>query len=877
LRTLRAWLSRLGDLFNRQRRDREFAEELESHLRFHTEDNLRAGMTPDEARRQALIRLGGVDQAKENYREGQGVLWLETFAQDVRFGMRMLWRNSGLTSIAVLILALGIGANVAIFSFVNTLLLRPISAKNSTGMVRIKDNLSYPEYEYLREHSQTLREVTAHYSSAPFYVSLNGESSEVQGAVVSSGYFQLLGLRPLMGRFFRPEEDSVPDSAAVAVVSDAFWRASFDSDPNIVGKSLAINGRTFTVIGVMPSDFRGVVVGGTPNEIWIPATMVRVGYRWCDGFRSDCAPFEVMGRLAPGASVSRAQAEVATLLGQFRSTIPDLDNHPVFTVTTESELYVGRKYLIILLQLLSATAALLLFVVCANVGGLMTARGMTRSSEISMRLALGAGRERIVRQLFTESMMLACVGGALGVLVSRWFVSLLINFDNNVDAEGYRHFLEVSLDRNVLIYSIGITLLAGILFGLLPAWSASRLDINESLKGGTNQRRSRTRLVLVALQIALSPFLMVAAGLLARSAVQIETGNNMDVHNVIGLRLRPQMLKYTPAKAQAFQREVVRRLREVPGVQSVSLAKGIGLIWTGYSDARLALPGKVYPRPESEPVIGEKEVGSSYFATLKIPFIGGRDCDADDNQSSPLVAIVNETLANQISPGEAPLERAIVLNGASYQIVGEVKDAQLRSALESPLPVAYLSYWQNETEVDARMCIRVAGDQAAMLSVIRKTIASIDSNVPITETMPLIDQVRGEYVDARLAGAVLGVAAGLALLLCAVGLYGVIAYDVRQRTRELGIRIALGASSSSVITLFLKRALGIVLIGGAAGLLAALATTQLIAAFLLGVSRFDRATFCIATAVVFAATLLASFFPTRRAIRVDPMVALRHE
>jgi predicted permease len=509
----------------------------------------------------------------------------------------------------------------------------------------------------------------------------------------------------------------------------------------------------------------------------------------------------------------------------------------------------------------------------------LLARGAARGSEIAMRLTLGAARGRVIRQLLTENTMLAGVGGALGVVLSFWISKLLLDF-YAVDDEGYRHFYDLRPDPIVFVYSILVTAVATILFGLLPAWRTSHADINESLKFGVSvsgMGRTRSRTVLAAVQLAFSLALMVAAGLLARSTASIEGSHHMDVHHVLGLRLRPRLLEYPPEKAQAFEREVIRRLRELPSVESVSLTKGVGPVWRGNGQMRLALAGKVYPKPADQPIVRDFEIAPEYFSTLKIPFIAGRDFDEHDRPDSHRVAIINETLANEISPSKLPLGGTVILDDAPHQIVGVVIDAQLRSSVEGSVPVAYVAYWQNPKEVDARMCIRVAGDPASALPAVVKTIANIDPNVPVTETLPLIDQVRGTYVDIRVASAVLAAVSTLAIFLCAMGLYGVIAYDVKRRTREIGVRIALGAKPSHVLRLFLKQSIFLVLIGSVAGLALAFATTRLVASYLFGVRPFDSATFAAAAIFLLAVALLASYLPSRKASRVDPMVALRYE
>jgi predicted permease len=885
-KTIRAFWLRFRNLFHKEQLDRDLDAELAAHLEFHIEDNLRSGMSPAEARRVALRKLGGIEQTKETVRDHRGIPFLETLLQDLRFSLRMLRKNPGFTAVVVLTAALGIAANVSVFSFVDALFLRNIPARNPERLVRVvapenhgEGLFSLPEYIYLRDHTKTLENLAAHYSSAPLYISANGEIGEVQAAVVSSNYFPMLGLRPYLGRFFGPEEDSVPDRDAVAVLGYGLWQRIYGGDPGILGKTLLINGHSFGIIGVMPPSFQGVEIGGMPNEIWIPSMMIRTGYRYCDGFQPPCTVLQLMGRLKGQATPSETQAEIATLMGQLQSTPSGFDRRLGVSVTPAIGISGDREYFHSLSRLLTAIGGLLLLIVCANLGGLLLARGTARGAEIAMRRALGAGRGRILRQLLTESLLLAFAGGTLGWLVSLWTSRLLVGF-YSVDDEGYRHLFDIRPDAPVILFSIAVTVAAGVLFGLIPALQTSSTDLNLVLKNGattSGANRKRSRTVLVSMQIALSLALLVGAGLLARSASRIEAGTNMDVHNVLGLRLPLSLVHYPASKANTFKREIVRRLRELPGVESVSLAKGQGLVWHAMLKTRATLPGEAYPKPEDEPLILFQQVAPDYFATLGIPFTAGRDFNDSDRPGSTPVAIVNETLANRISPHGVPLDRTILLEDKPYQIVGVVKDAQLRNAIEGAAPVAYLAYWQDETLLEARMCIRVTGNPAAALPLIRKAIANVDPEVPVTEMMPLIDQVRGAYTDARVASAVLSCAAVLALLLSAIGLYSVISFDASRRTKEIGVRMALGANSREVIRLFLREGFFMVLTGVASGGVLALATMRLLGAWLFGVRPSDPLTFGVAAGVLFAVTLLAGFIPARRATHVDPMIALRYE
>ena len=880
----------LRSLFRKEQADQELNEELGAYLEMAAEEKMKDGMSRKDALRAVRLERGSLEVSKEIVRSGGWECFVERCWQDLRFGLRMLRKNPGLTLVAVLTAALGIAANVTVFSVIDGLFLRSVPAKNPERLVRIvapendgEGLFSIPEFAYLRDHAKSVEEVTAHYSTAPLYISANGETGEVVGAVVSSSYFSLLGLQPHLGRFFTSEEDSVPGRDAVAVLGYEFWQRIYGGDSNVIGKTFLINSHSFTIVGIVPPEFHGTEIGGTPLEIWIPAMMIHVGYRHCDGLQPSCTILAILARLKPGISAAEAQAEIATLLQQLRSSNPAFDERygasvwPAIGITRDR----GRDYFLALARLLATIGGLLLLIVCANLGGLLIARGRVRGTEIAMRLALGAGRGRIVRQLLTESLLLAFAGGFLGLLLSTWTSRLLVSF-YSVDDEGYAHLLDVHPNTAIVLYSIAVTAVAGVSFGLLPALQASRTDLNETLKGGggtVDTSRTLSRTALAAVQVAFSLALLVGAGLLARSDAFIQSGRNIDLHHVLGLRLPVSLVHYPPDKAYRFKKDVVRKLRELPGVESVSLAKGQGLVWHfgSHGGDRATLPGKIYAKPEDEPMVAAKPIAPDYFATLKIPFVSGRDFNDSDKPGSPLVTIVNETFARQITGNRLPLGQTVLIDDKPYQIVGLVKDAQTRSAVELPLPVAYLPFWQDETLLEARMCIRVAGDPAAALPMVRKAIASIDPEVPVTEAMPLMDQVRGAYKDARIANAVLSCAALLALILSTMGLYGVVSYEVTRRTKEIGVRTALGARPHDVVHLFLRQGFRIVLTGVLFGGGLAFATTRLLGAWLFGVGSADTLSFGVATAVLLAATVTAAYIPARRAMRVDPIVALRYE
>ena len=811
---------------------------------------------------------------------------MQSLAQDLRFAARTFLRAPGFTVIAVVTIGLGIAANVGVFSFVDAIFLKALPAKDAGRLVRVYGTepknddrfFSYSEYANLRDHATTLSQLVAHYSTAPLYVNANGQNGEVQGAVVSANYFPTLGIAPRVGRFFAPQEDSAPDRDAVAVIGSGLWRRWFGSDPDIVGKTMRINSRTFQIVGVAPEDFRGVNVGISANELWIPAMMLGVGYRWCDAFQNGCTTLEIMGRLQDGASAQQASAELAALTGRYAASHPGADVSQGAWAMPATGARIGQqRNMGQIAKLLTLAASALLLIACINLAGLLIARGATRTKEIAMRLSLGAARRRIVQQLLTESFLLASLGGVVGVVLSMWVGQMLAGF-YTVDEEGYRSFLDVNPDPRTIAYAVALSLLTGVLFGILPAFQTSRQDSAPALKAdiASGSHRSLARTMLVACQIALALTLLVGAGLVARSVAYVEGGGVFDPRHVVLLRLRPRLVGYPPEQAQAFQRRVVSALVSLPGVSSVSLG-ATGSVWKQGNRIVISLPGEAPTTGNRVRAVSHQEIGPRLFETLRVPLTQGRDFDDRDRLGAPRVAIVSESLAYSIWRDGGALDRTILVDRQPHRVVGVVKDYQLLSGDEAVAPMLYVPYWQNPDQTDARYCIRVSGDAEAALPRIRAAIASVDPNVPITEAMPMTEQVSGTFVNARLARSVLLGASGLALLLGAIGLYGALAFMVGRRTREIGIRMAIGARPRQVLSHFLKQGLRLALIGGAAGVLLALAATRLLASFLYGVRAWDPLSFLSGVAILVAVAALAAYLPSRRASILDPMVALRHE
>ena len=809
--------------------------------------------------------------------------------QDLRYSARMLLKQPGFTLIAVLTLALGIGANLTIFSFVDTMFLRPLPVHEPERLVnvepmrngRLSGGHAYPTYVHYRDHCQSFDALVAHYSTAPLNIVAEGDSRVVNGAVVSANYFPVLGIQPRLGRFFLPEEDSVPDRDPVVVISHTMWESRFGSDPAALGKELILNGSACRIIGITPPGFQGVL-SGFPNEFWIPTMMLRLGYRWCDALTVvDCGPLSLLGRLAPGRTLADAQAELSVLADQLAATSPadqgrGVSLYPALGVRrNERE---GYRYQ---MQLLMAVTGLLLLIACANVASLLLVRGAARRKEIAIRLCLGAGRARLVRQFLTESLLLAFSGGAFGLLISLWAKDLLATF-YTTDYGSMQRYYDLSLSSRGLVYALALTLFTGFLFGLLPALQATKHDLVRALKDegiSPSPHQHRLRGALVVGQVALSMSLLIVAGLLVRSESHVRDGANFDPQHVAALRLRPGLMNYKLEKAQTFIREAVRGLEALPGVQSVSLATGSGLAWRSGGSLGVRLPEETQRTAEEQPQADYQEIGPRFCETLKIPLLEGREFDEGDRLGAPRVSVINETLARRLWPEGSALGRTLMLHDQPYRVVGVSKDAQLRNALESPEPFVYLPYLQNNarTQIDARLVVRVAGEPKTFLPLLRQAIVAMDPNVPISEDVPLTQQVNAVYKPVLLTSSVLTYAGLLALFLSMLGLYGVLAFSVSQRTREIGIRLALGAERLDVLRLIVSQGLRLALAGVGIGLLASFGATRLVKSLLYGVSATDSVTFGVISVLLLFVALLATWLPARRATKVDPMVALRYE
>jgi predicted permease len=882
LRT-RAAIRLLTGFGHRRAQDAALDEELQFHIDHATEQGIRRGMAPRDARRAALVALGGRARWTEAARGEQRSRVLDDFVRDLRYGASALRRNFGFTTGGVMTIALAIAATTTVFNFVSAVYLRSLDVPEGPRLVRIhaavppteESTFGFSAFLRLREHATSFDLVAAHYSTAPLYVTARGASAEVPSAVVSADYFRMLGLRPALGRFFTAEEDSVPDRDAVAVIGYGLWHGRFAGDSQVIGEHITINSRSFTIVGVAPPEFDGIA-GGLVNSLWIPMMMLHTGYRWCDGFQSSCAITAILARLAPGVTLSHAQAE---LTGLRATLLADADSaHAASGIVVESATGIRDEEQFRYAQLsalLWAIAIVLFLVASANLGGLLLARGMARRKELALRSSLGANRGRIVRQLLAESLMLGVAGGVAGVALSVVASRALAGFFTTADRR-----LAMPLDGRVLAFVSCATLVTVLLFGLFPALRVSKVDVSEALKAGAARTSNRARSLLVAGQAVLAVALLTAAGLLTRSFERAMAGGTFDPTHVAQVRLRPRLIGYSPDSAQAYVREVLAHVRAVPGVIVAAVGRGsLSVQSTGAGSATVALPGDVPMAADRAPRVDFFDVGPDFFATLRVAIVAGREFEERDQPSTPLVALVNESLATRLWGSVNVLDHLMVLNGKTFRVVGVVKDYRPHPFGEAPRSAAYVAYWQGAfgPQVDAYMAIRVEGDPLRALAPIRRAIESADANVPVTQTSSMEEQMRSSYAEVRLGRVVLIVSAALTLFLAAVGLYGVVSYLVTQRSKEIAIRLAVGARPREVVAMMLRQGLRPIGVGAAVGLLVSVAAAPLLSRWLFGISPIDGVTMLVTLSTLTVVALIASYVPARRAAHTDPAAVFRSD
>jgi macrolide transport system ATP-binding/permease protein len=882
-----AWVSRLGGLFHRERRDRELAAELEAHVQHETDELVRRGHSPDDARRFALAHAGGLEAAKDAYRDQRGLPAIDQLAQDVRYGVRALRRNPGHTLVIVLMLALGVGANTAVFSWMEGILLRPYPgvteqdrlvavAGTANGTPGYSD-MSWQDYQDLASASTRLSSFIA---SKIIGTTLSGgdRAERAIGQMVSANYFDALGVRPLLGRGFSPGDDVGRNSHAETVISYRVWQDRFGGDPGVIGKTQLFNGVPFAIIGVAPKAFVGTFVGYS-MQFWVPASMQAVfdlgGYRLDD---RNARWIEGLARLRPGATIAQAQAEVDAGAKRLAGAFPDADRgRGVRLLPLWDSPFDNAKELLPMLRAAAVVVFFLLLIACANVANLLLARAFARRHEMTVRLAVGAGRKRLIRQLVTEGAILSVIATGAGLMVAYWSRNVLSLFF--APRGGVPLAFSAYFDWRVLALSAAVGLASTLAFALVPALQASNVDLAGVLKADSRSAvgargRSRIRSSLVIVQVSLSFILLVGAALLLTSLQRVRRASpGFRTDGVLLTGLNMFAAGYDTLRARIVEDQTLERVRAISGVQSVAFARSTPFTTRPYDSGPIAVDGYV-PAPDEQPTSDYNVVTPAYFSTLGIPFIAGRDFTRADEDTSAAVAIVSETMAQRYWPGLDPIGRRLQANGRWMTVVGEVKDVKYSSLLETAHPLYYVPLRQHASTVVGVFMKSTVPITAIGPALVRE-IHALDPNLSPSELLPMQEQVDRSMAPQRIAVALLGIFGTLALALAAIGLYGVMSYAVSQGTREFGLRMALGATPSELLRMIVVRGLALTGTGVALGSAIALGTTRLLGDLLYKVSPRDPVAFGAALALIGISSAVACLLPAWRAARTDPVQALR--
>jgi putative ABC transport system permease protein len=824
---------------------------------------------------------------------------METLIQDVRYGFRMLVKNPGFTAVAALSLALGIGANTTIFTLINAVFLSPIPVEDPKSVVgvfttdsQIKGGfndympISNPNFIDYRDSNSVLAGIAAHGFLAASLVGGSGQPEQVIGEIASANFFSLLGVKPALGRAFRPDEDARPGGAPVAVLSHALWTRRFGSDPGVVGRTITLNGHPFTVVGVTPAGFKGISVLGGPN-LWVPMSMYQQAL---NGFMLDnfmdrrALLFNVVARLKPGVSIEQAEAELKTIGKRLEKDYPEPNRGRNVSLLTLSQSTINppgfRRYFVLAGGLLMTVVGLVLLIACANVANLLLARATSRRREVAIRISLGAGRLRLIRQLMTESLLLALLGGGAGLLIASWARDLLLAFR---PPQTFFDLPDLALDGRVLGFTLLVSVLTGVLFGLVPALQASRPDLVVELKDRSVQpmasrRSARLRGALVAGQVALSLTALIGAGLFLRSlrnTQKIDPGFESKQLLALEFDLGAQGLDQT--HGLEFERRVLEEVSRLPGLRSAALSAALPIGGGG-------LGRTVFPEGQ-EPATGAvgqfttvNSIGSGYFETLGIAVRRGRELAETDREGTPRVAVINEAMAKQFWPNQDALGKRFKFYGDEtfLEVVGIAQTAKLFSLSEDPQPIAYVPIRQ-AYETTVVLNVRTEGDPAALLETVRRKVQALDPTMPLTNVKTVRALIDETLWAPQMSAMLLTIFALVALVLAGIGIYGVMSYAVGQRTQEFGIRMALGAKPGDVLSLVLRQGMILVAAGVAAGLLISLTVTRLVAALLVNVSATDPVTFAGIAILFGMVAALAGYVPARRATKIDPMIALRYE
>jgi predicted permease len=908
----------LRSLFRKEQVNKELDEELGAYLEMEAAEKMRQGVSRKDALREVRLERGSLEVTKEIVRFGGWEFFVETCWRDVLFGLRMLAKSPGFTATAVLTLALGIGANTSIFSLLNAVMLQSIPVRHPEQLVVLRWSVrelpeesnigtssygdclwapgvhqscsfSYPMYKAILARTNVFSSVLAMAGAGQLDLSGNGPANLVGGELVSGNYFDTLGVSSALGRTLAPSDDQ-PGATPVIVLSSAYWQRAFGSAPDAVGKTIRLNGAPFTIVGVIDPGFTRLTPGKS-HDLWVPLSQaVSLKPGWNDQRRTieDATNWwlAIVGRLKPG--VSMAQAHAATSL-VFRNEVlhgakpllKDIDEPQLALLPAQKGLVGFRQFYDKPIYILTVAVGIVLLIACANIAALLLARATAREKEMAVRLALGAGKARIIRQLLTESLLLSSAGAALGIVLADWSAQALAAFISN---NAYSTlFIDTRPDARILAFTLGIALLTGILFGIAPAFRGSRINVAPALKEGAASsdatkvpgRHFGLGSALIVAQVALSVVVLTGAGLLVRTLANLRNIDpGFDTHNVLLFGINPKLTGYSNERIQTLYSELQTRLASIPGVISASYSSDT-LLSAGLWTSGVHIEGQ----PEKTTVeTNMLAVGPSFFETMRLPLLNGRTFAALDLRSTPAVAIVNQTFVRRFLKGRNPI--GLHLGGTTpsgdkveREIVGVVADAKyddLRKPLE---PTAYIPLQEGE----AYFALRTSTKSEALIPEVRRIVGALDDNLPLFGMRTQTQTIDRLLFNERLVAQLSSLFGGIALILACVGLYGLLSYEVARRTREIGIRIALGAQRREIFRLVLIQGLILAMVGALVGIGAAIGVTRYLGSLLYGIGATDPATFVIIAFLLIAVALLACYIPSRRATRVDPLVALRYE
>jgi len=891
--------TKLTALFRTKKIASNLDDEIRLHLALETEENVENGMDPDEARYAANRAFGNASLVKDDSRGAWIYRCLDDLGKDIRFGLRMLIKNRGFSAVAILSLALGFGLNTTIFTVVNSILLHPLPVRDVASLVQldtidaktkftqaraVKVGMSFPNYLDYRRQNEVFTGLAA-WQQIPVTWSGNAEPKRLQCYIVTANYFDILGITPAAGRFFLPDEDTKPGSNTVVVISYALWADKFGSDPNLVGRTVNLNATAYTVIGIAPRGFKGTSSIVSPEEVWTPTSMyaqVLAGFSAENFNDRRFLAMNTFGRLKPALSMPQAEASLRTIASRLEAEYPKDNGGRSVALTSLAEAAVGannHEQFSLAGAMMLGAVGLVLLIACANLANLLLAQSASREKEMTVRAAVGASRGRILRQLLTESLLLSFGGAVVGLIIAYWGRGVLWSHRPSF-IEG--NDVDLSLDSHVLLFTLGIAVLTGLLFGVAPAVKASALDLADSLKSGgrgnsVGWRSNPIRSLLVVVETALAMVALIGAGLFVRSeqnAQRIDPG--FESERLFMMAMDLGALHYNEGQGQQYYRAAAERAAAAPGVQSATIAADFPM---GGGLGRTIFPeGQDETTGYRGTLTTINAVGPNFFDTLRIPVVAGRTFNDNDRASTLQIAVVSEAMAKHFWPSEDAVGKRFHFFGEAElrQIVGVVKDTVVDEIGEDPQPQAYLPMTQDYSPF-ATLQVRTTGKPESVITTVRGEVQSLDPNVAITNVQT-IQQIMSETLWApRMAAALLTLFGGLALILAALGVYGVLSYSVNQQRHEIGIRRALGAQTGDVLRLVASQGLRLALAGLAVGFLTALVFTRVLTSLLYSVSVTDPLTFGGVTLILLCVALLACYIPARRATRVDPLVALRYE